>query len=76
MSAIAIKTGQPESPVRQRGTFVYFYHQQNCEIREYNVINDLVKTIQPTTFHEFYRNPGICVMDDGCLMYAGGLVES
>jgi len=54
---------------------VYHYKQQECEILEYNIETKRTKKTGPSSFQYFLKHTGICLLDDGRLMFAGGIKE-
>jgi N-acetylneuraminic acid mutarotase len=62
-------------PKRKDNEFIYHYDQKHCEILEYEIPNSSLKTTGPTSFIEFFKYPGICILKDGRVMFAGGIKE-
>ena len=57
------------------GEFVYFYSQKDCELLEFSIQGQNIRTTGPSTFHKFPKYPGIGLLTDGRLLIAGGIDE-
>ncbi|OMJ95863.1 hypothetical protein SteCoe_585 [Stentor coeruleus] len=56
-------------------TYLYRYIPADCEIVEYNLTFSTQRTTQPSSFKYTFEYTGMCLLEDGKLMFAGGVSE-
>ena len=56
-------------------TYLYRYIMEECEIVEYNISFGTSRKTGPSSFKYSYKYTGMCVMEDGRLLFAGGITE-
>jgi hypothetical protein len=56
-------------------TYLYRYVPADCEIVEYNISYKTQKRTGPSSFKYSFEFTGMCLMEDGKLMFAGGIAQ-
>ena len=57
-------------------TYVYHYVPEDCEIIEYNITSKTKRKTGPCRFKYSFEFTGMCLMEDGKLLFAGGLADN
>ena len=57
-------------------TYIYRFVPADCEIVEYNITFKSSRKTGPSSFKYTFEHTGMCLMEDGKLLFAGGLNEN
>lgn len=66
---------RPKAPQRLPGDFVYHYDPESLMILEYNLVANSYRKTEPSTFQYFSKDPGIGLLANDCLIFAGGKLQ-
>jgi Kelch motif len=64
------------APYETTRTYLYRYIMEECEIIEYNITLGTNRKTGPSSFKYSFRYTGMCMLEDGRLLFAGGLKEN
>lgn len=56
-------------------TYLYRYIMEECEIVEYNLTFGVNRRTGPSSFKYSFKYTGMCILEDGRLLFAGGITE-
>lgn len=66
----------PNLPRRTPGDYVYHYDPDAFTLIEHDIVSSSLRKTEPSSFQCFYKDPGIAVLSSGCLIFAGGKLNS